>query len=112
MEPTPPAQPTVTELTDLIAEFSGIFTAIAAVFVIVGVIVFGAMLLRASRYPWPVPIIAPIAMLSLVFGLAGLVTTELIPLAGAGIGALAGVLTSQLGKPADPSGDDDTPEND
>lgn len=73
---------------------------VVAVLALVGfLVVFGAMLLRASRYPWPTPIIAPIAMLTLIFGVSGLVNAELVPLAGAGLGALAGVLTAQLGKP-------------
>lgn len=102
MTVSPPAEPTVADTVAIWGELSTIVVAIAAVFVLLGVILFAAMLLRASRYPWPVPIIAPLAMLTLVFGLTGIVLNELVPLAGAGLGALAGVLTSQLGKPAEP----------
>lgn len=102
MSPSPtPVPDDAQAVADLVGEFGLVFGAIAAIVIAFGIVVFGAMLLRASRYPWPVPIIAPLAMLSLVFGLAGLVSSELVPLAGAGIGALAGVLTSQLGRTRD-----------
>jgi energy-converting hydrogenase Eha subunit A len=104
MTPTPTPTPITPEaVADTLAGFGIITTAVAVVVVAAAVILFGAMLMRASRYAWPVPIIAPLAMLSLVFGLAGVFVSELIPLAGAGVGALAGVLTARLGKgPGEP----------
>ena len=82
---------------DIIAEAT-VFAVVAGVVVAFGVIgVISAMLLRAARYPMPVPLIAPLAMLALVAMLiGGLVdeAKELIPIAGAAVGALAAVLTS------------------
>lgn len=106
--PAPTVEPAA--VVDALAELGLLATAVAIVIVTAAVVVFGSMLLRASRYSWPVPIIAPIAMLTLVFGLAGLVTSELVTLAGAGIGALAGVLTAQLGKHRDSPNPDEPDE--
>lgn len=97
------ADPTISD-AELLASFVELGRIVAVLALIAFLVVFGAMLLRASRYAWPVPIIAPIAMLTLIFGVAGLVNTELVPLAGAGLGALAGVLTAQLGRRADDPG--------
>jgi energy-converting hydrogenase Eha subunit A len=107
--PSPLPDPTVDELTPLIEQLVAFADAVAVVFLTIAVVVFGAMLLRAARYPWPVPIIAPIAMLTLVFGLAGVAADSLVPLAGAGLGALAGVLTAQLGKRPDTPHNPDPP---
>jgi uncharacterized membrane protein YhaH (DUF805 family) len=60
-------------------------------------VVFVALLVRAARYPMPVPLIAPLAMLALVAMVLGAViesAQELIPIGGAAVGALAAVLTS------------------
>jgi hypothetical protein len=98
MDPTPTPDPVTGDLGNLLSSVSLIAVVIAVIFVALTVTLFGAMLMRAARYPWPVPILAPLSMLTLVFGLAGAYTQSLVPLAGAGMGALAGVVTSQLGK--------------
>ena len=96
--------------TPLLDENTATAIELASVSVIVGVVVgslaliiFSALLVRSARYPMPVPIIAPLAMLSLVAlligGLAGV--ESLVPLGATGLGALAAVLTAQLGKPKD-----------
>src|SRR6056300_1494840 len=92
MEPTPlPVDP------DILAEAT-VFAIVVGVVVAFGVVgVIAALLLRAARHPMPVPLVAPLAMLALVaMLLGGLVDSaqELIPIAGAAVGALAAVLTS------------------
>jgi len=92
MEPTPlPVD------VGILAEAT-IFAVVIGVVVAFGVIgLIAALLLRAARHPMPVPLIAPLAMLALVAMLVGgLVDSaqELIPIAGAAVGALAAVLTS------------------
>lgn len=97
--PSPSPDPALEQAITLFGEFGVLAVTVAAIMAMGVMVMFAAMLLRASRYRWPVPIIAPLAMLTLVFGVLGVFAQSLVALAGAGIGALAGVLTSQLGKP-------------
>lgn len=92
-------------------EQAGTLLASSALLAVVGIIIalivlimFAAMLIKASRYPMPTPLVAPLAMLALVAMVIGAFADqpELIPLAGTGLGALAAVLTTQLGKGKDP----------
>jgi prepilin signal peptidase PulO-like enzyme (type II secretory pathway) len=97
--PSPTVEPYLfgTDFSTLIAE-TALVAVLGIMLALVVLVLFAVLLLRASRAPWPTPIIAPLAMLSLVFGVAGMYAAALIPLAGAGVGALAGVLTARLGK--------------
>lgn len=93
MNPSPdPLDPTIFQAIEGSLMFAAVGLALGG-FVL---IVFSAMLIRASRYPMPVPVIAPLAMLSLVTiiigGLGG--PTELIAVGATGLGALAAVLTT------------------
>ncbi|MFZ9392586.1 MAG: hypothetical protein ACO28P_01400 [Ilumatobacteraceae bacterium] len=118
MDPSPSPSPsgTLTPLIDEAAARAIEYTAVAVIIgVVVGsvaVVVFSALLVKSASYPMPVPIIAPLAMLSLVALLIGGLANvpALIPLGATGIGALAAVVTAQLGKPNDPGGPDDNNE--
>lgn len=70
---------------------------VGGIAVAAALIMFSALLVRSARYPGMTPLIAPLSMLALVAMLiGGLVESaqELIPIAGAAVGALAAVLTS------------------
>lgn len=60
-------------------------------------VIFAALLVRAARYPFPVPLIAPLSMLALVAMIIGGFleqAQELITVAAAAVGALAAALTT------------------
>ena len=110
MTPSPTPTP-LSDVTVLGAELTVVAVVIGILFATAAIIAFSALIVRSARYPMPVPLIAPLSLLALVAMLIGGLlesAQELIPVAGAAVGALAATLTAVFrGKPPIEGGDDD-----
>ncbi|MGA1037603.1 MAG: hypothetical protein ACO3VQ_07300 [Ilumatobacteraceae bacterium] len=100
-----PDQPVVTEAT------LSLFLVDLAL-IVVGIVVVGALLVRASRYSGASRFIGPLAILSGVSLVLGAATEHeaLIAIAAGGIGALGAVLQTVVKKSSDETDDDNETE--